>query len=437
MKAAVKTREFKRDLDYDWEDYFPSDKTLVSEARMLHRALEGADDSSRFAALLRPATDVGVTLVVSVSTARKDAVGRPIRTMSFLRAENSDEERLLASFFAEILRKKDAETLDNLASGVAKAVESLYQTKKTDEFLAFCKSLKPDDGKGVAPENRCAFSRDNATERNLLADALPAAITGNSSFLFAITDRRWTDIRASLGSMFDRKTIRIFSKATAGKEPIPGGPPNTRAVAAAIGGIALLALLVAVRGCSNDGGPSRGETVREKSTIDNSVDGGGNAPSSIEPERSPVCRPEPENDAPQVEPSPSPLTITVDSADEAAETADEADKAANEVAEATDKADEASDKADEAADEAAETAEDAAENADEAAETKGEAAAKASEEAAEAADEAAETADEAAETTDEVAETTDEVAGTADEATQAEREDNEPESLSPIPQQAP
>lgn len=242
MKAAVKTREFKRDLDYDWEDYFPSDKTLVSEAGMLHRALEGADDSSRFAALLRPATDVGVTLVVSVCTVRKDAVGRPIRTMSFLRAENSDEERLLASFFAEILRKKDAETLYDPKSGVAKAVESLYQTKKPDEFLAFCKSLKPDDGKGVAPENRCAFSRDNATERNSLADALPAAITGNSSFLFAITDRRWTDIRASLGSMFDRKTIRIFSKATTGKEPIPE-PPQKYGRAATIGGVVVLSIL--------------------------------------------------------------------------------------------------------------------------------------------------------------------------------------------------
>ncbi len=457
MDWTVCSRETER--DYTWDNTQASHPVAQYAQGRFAPGFEGSLTTSRFAALLRcPGSPRGVMLSASVSTERNDFRYRPIRTMVVLRAENPDEEKLLASFFAEILRKKDEETLRAPESGIAKAVESLYQTKKTDEFLAFCKSVKPVDGKGDAPKNRWAIPRNDEGERKSLADALPAAITGDSPFLFALTDRLPTDVLASLGSMFDRGTVWIFSEATTSKEPIPGGSPNTRAVAAAIGGIILLALLVAVRGCSNDGGPSRGETVREKSTIDNSVDGGGNAPSSIEPERSPVCRPDPENDAPQVEPSPSPLTITVDSADEAAETADEAAKAADEVAEATDKADEATDKADEATDKADEAtdkadeaADDAAENADEVAETKGEATAKASEEAAEAADEAAEAADEAAETADEVAETKDEVAKTADEAaeaadeaaetteeaTQAERKDNEPESLSQIPQQAP
>ena len=258
MIVAVKTREFKRDLDYDWEDFFPSDKALVFEAGTFHRALEGADDDSRFAALFRPAAGVGVTLGVSVSTTREDAVGRPLRTIAFLRATDAKETALLASFFAECLLKKDEETLYDPESSVAKAVESLYQTKKKDEFLAFCKSLKPVDGKGSAPENRWAIPRNDVSERNLLADDLPAAITGNSPFLFALTDRLPTDVLASLGSMFDRGTIRIFSKATSRKERIPE-PPQKYGRAATVGGLVLLfAILGAAIGtCSQPRGPGK------------------------------------------------------------------------------------------------------------------------------------------------------------------------------------
>ena len=282
MIVAVKTREFKRDLDYDWEDYFPSDKALVSEAGTFHRALEGADDNSRFVALFRPEAGVGVTLGVSVSTTREDAVGRPLRTIAFLRATDAKETALLTSLFAECLLKKDEETLYDPESSVAKAVESLYQTKKTDEFLAFCKSLKPVDGKGGAPENRWAIPRNDVTERNLLADALSAAITGDSPFLFALTDRLPTDVLASLGSMFDRGTVWIFSEATTSKEPIPGGPPNTRAVAAAIGGTVLFAVLFAAaiggpcsrRGGGGEAGRGGGEAVRETNVVVGPIDGG-------------------------------------------------------------------------------------------------------------------------------------------------------------------
>lgn len=272
MIVAVKTREFKRDLDYDWEDFFPSDKALVFEAGTFHRALEGADDDSRFAALFRPAAGVGVTLGVSVSTTREDAVGRPLRTIAFLRATDAKETALLASFFAECLLKKDEETLYDPESSVAKAVESLYQTKMPDEFLAFCKSLKPVASKEGAPENRWAIPRNDEGERKSLADALSAAITGDSSFFFALTDRRWTDVLASLGSMFDRGTVWIFSKATTAKEPIPGGPPNTRAVAAAIGGTVLLALLVAAIGGPCSRRSEDGEAVASTNSLDRAVE---------------------------------------------------------------------------------------------------------------------------------------------------------------------
>ena len=357
MDYTVCSRETER--DYTWDNAHAS-SSLASFARdALAPAFEGSLTTSRFVALLRcPGSPNGVILGVSVSTKRVDFRHRPIRTMVFLRAENPDEEKLLASVFAECLRKKDEETLYDPESGVAKAVESLYQTKKTDEFLAFCKSLKPVDGKGGAPENRLAILRNDEGERKSLADALPAAITGNSPFLFALTDRLPTDVLASLGSMFDRGTIRIFSKATTAKEPIPGGPPNTRAVAAAIGGTILLALLVAVRGCSNAGETIDAKggavckasgAVRQASGVESQVDGGGNAQGANAPDRSPDRRPEPENDAPQVEPSPSPLTTTADAAGNAAEGAADDAKGATDDDEAGGKAADGAVKADEPA----------------------------------------------------------------------------------------
>lgn len=248
MVIAVKTRELKRDLDYDWEDYFPSDKSLSVEAGKLHRALEGADVDSRFAVLLRSSNSVGVTLGVSVSTNRNDAVGRPIRTMAFLRAEKPEEADLLARFFVECLRKSDTETLYDAASGVAKAVESLYQTKKLDDFMQFCRSLPTVNGGGVKLADRCSIPRDDTTARSVLAESIPELIGDNKPFLLALTDRLPTDVLDSLGSMFDHAIVRIFSKATEKPEKLPEPASQKYRRAAAIGGAALLVLLVAAIG---------------------------------------------------------------------------------------------------------------------------------------------------------------------------------------------
>jgi len=256
MEGSICSREFRR-------DYYWSACNVVSEfpekARsLLAPAFEGALSAGRFVVLFRGGRlDRSIVLCVSVSTKRKDFIDAPIRTMAFLRAENPDEEQLLASFFAECLRKKDEETLYDPKGGVAKAVESLYQTKEPDEFLAFCKSLKLVAGKGGAPENRWAIPRDDEGERKSLADALPEAIAGDSPFLFALTDRLPTDVLASLGSMFDHAVVRIFSKAITAPEKLPEPASQNHRRAAAIGGVVLLvflALLVAaVRSCSREG----------------------------------------------------------------------------------------------------------------------------------------------------------------------------------------
>ena len=242
MDWAVCSRETER--DYTWDMTHAGPVSAECAQRLFAPAFEGSITRSRFSALLRcPGTIQDVILCISVSTNRRDFSHTPIRTLAFLRAENPDEEILLASFFAEILRKKDEETLYDPESGVAKAVESLYQTKKPDEFLAFCKSLKPVDGPGGAPENRCAIPRNDEGERKSLADALPAAIAGDSPFLFALTDRLPSDVLASLGSMFDRGTVRIFSKAAGHAEQLPEPVSQKYGRAATIAGIVLLSIL--------------------------------------------------------------------------------------------------------------------------------------------------------------------------------------------------
>ena len=146
MDWTVCSRETER--DYTWDTTHAGPVSAKNAQRFFAPAFEGSITRSRFAALLRsPNSPPGVILCVSVSTNRRDFSRTPIRTLTVLRAETPEETGLLATFFAECLRKPDKETLYNPESKITQAVESLYQTKKPDEFLTFCKSLKPADGK--------------------------------------------------------------------------------------------------------------------------------------------------------------------------------------------------------------------------------------------------------------------------------------------------
>ena len=140
MDWTVCSRETER--DYTWDDTHASH--LVSEyvQQFFAPAFEGSVTNSRFVTLLRcPNPLKGIILSVSASTDRRDLRHTSIRTIAVLRAETPEETDLLVRFFAECLRKEDKETLYNAESGVAKAVESLYKTKKLDDFMQFCRIL--------------------------------------------------------------------------------------------------------------------------------------------------------------------------------------------------------------------------------------------------------------------------------------------------------
>lgn len=278
---TVCTREIER--DYTWDNTHASHPVSEYAQGFFAPAFEGSLTTSRFVVLLRsPGSPHGVMLCISASTVRKDFRGRPIRTMVFLRAETPTETGLLAAFFAECLRKPDAETLYNAESDIAQAVESLYQTKKPDDFLRFCRSLPAANGSGEKPTRRWEIPRDDVGSRQAMAESLPALIRGGEPFLIALTDRLPADVLSSLGSMFDHATVHIFSKAVTAKAPLPGGGPNTRVIAATIGGVILLSALIvaAGRSCRNTGedGKADGET-----NIVNCADGGGGATTKAVP----------------------------------------------------------------------------------------------------------------------------------------------------------
>ena len=252
MDYTVCFREFER--DYTW-DISHASQSFAEFARVsLAPALEGALTTGRFAAFLRcPDSPQGVTLCVSVSTARRDFVGRPIRTMAFFRAETPEETHLLAAFFAECLRKPDEETLYDADSPLAKAVESLYQTKKLDDFIRFCRSLPAANGSGLKPTVSCAFPRDFVNARLATVDALPALINGGAPFLIVLTDRTSADVLASLGSMFYRRLVYIFSKPTTAVEELAEPASQKYVRAAAIGVAVILAVLAAAIGSCSRG----------------------------------------------------------------------------------------------------------------------------------------------------------------------------------------
>lgn len=265
MKIAVKTRESKRENDYDWNDYFPSNSDVITEATQFVRALEGSDVDRRFAAFVRSRTDAAPAVVVSVSTKRRDDVGgvdlgRPIRTMAFLRAGTTEESHLLAAFFAACLCESDANTLCNADSPLAKAVESLYKKKEPEEFIKFCQRLPELEKKGVALAQRWEIPRGNIDDRKKVTDALPSLIEGGTPFLLALTDRLPSDVLASLGSTFDDATVRIFSGAVKSSKRLPEPASQKHFRAAAFGGFVFLAILAAAIGsCSRGCGKGEGD----------------------------------------------------------------------------------------------------------------------------------------------------------------------------------
>lgn len=276
MDWTVCSRETER--DYTWNDIHASHPVAEYSRNIFAPAFEGSLTTSRFAALLRyPGSPQGVVLGVSVSTTRKDLSHCPIRTLAFLRGETPEETDLLAAFFAECLRKPDSETLYNAESGIAKAVESLYQTKKPDDFLRFCHSLPTANGSGLKPTVSCVLPRDFVNARLATSDSLPALIKGGEPFLIALTDRASADVLASLGSMFYRRLVYIFSKPTTAVEELPQPASKKNVLAAAIGGVALLAALLVAAGRSCRNGSISSDTPRGTNVVERTDSGGINA----------------------------------------------------------------------------------------------------------------------------------------------------------------
>lgn len=244
MDYTICSRETER--DYTWDNTHSSHPVEEYARGFFAPAFEGSLTTSRFAALLRcPGSPRGVMLCVSVSTSRRDFRHRPIRTMAFLRAETEQETGLLSAFFAECLR---TETLDDEESPLARAVESIYQTKGLEEFTRFCQSLpQVECHKGVPPTGWYELPRNGTAERQALSESLSPLVEGDKPFLAVLTDREPSAVLESLGSLFDHGTVRIFSKEVSEKKKLPEkGGPKKNFFDGRIGGVLLAAVMAVV-----------------------------------------------------------------------------------------------------------------------------------------------------------------------------------------------
>lgn len=227
MDYSVCSREFER--DYTWDNSHASQLVAKYAQDLLAPAFEGSLTKSRFAALLRcPNSPSGVLLGVSVSTSRQDFRHRPIRTMAFLCATTNEETELLLAFFSECLRNGDENTIYNSESPVARAVESLYQNKNPNEFVKYCRSLHTVTGGKANLSGQRAIPRSDANSRNGVAESLSTLVDDGSPFLVVLTDRMPDDVLASLGTMFDRRVVRIFSNEVIHEDAIMMSAPRAK-----------------------------------------------------------------------------------------------------------------------------------------------------------------------------------------------------------------
>lgn len=227
MDYSVCSREFER--DYTWDNSHASRSVAKYAQDILAPAFEGSLTTSRFVALLRsPVTPSGTLLGVSVSTSRQDFRHRPIRTMAFLCAATKEETELLAAFFSECLRNKDEDTIYNADSPAARAVESLYQNKNPDEFAKYCRSLHSVKGGKANLSGQRVIPRNDANSRNGVAESLSTLVDDGSPFLVVLTDRMPDDVLASLGTMFDRRVVRIFSNEVIHEDAIMMSAPRAK-----------------------------------------------------------------------------------------------------------------------------------------------------------------------------------------------------------------
>jgi hypothetical protein len=271
MDYSICSRETER--DYTWDNTHASHPVEEYARGFFAPAFEGSMTTSRFAALLRcPGSPDGVMLCISVSTPRRDFRHRPIRTMAFLRAETEQETDLLSAFFAECLR---TETLDDEESPLARAVESIYQTKGLEEFTRFCQSLpQMERHKGVPPTGRYELPRNGTADRQALSESLSAFVEGDKPFLAVLTDREPSAVLESLGSLFDHGTVRIFSKEVSEKKKLPekGGPKKYwigggLGITAALCGILLAVHTYSGHVATSGGGSGDGERGPAKDSV--------------------------------------------------------------------------------------------------------------------------------------------------------------------------
>ncbi len=228
--------------------------------------------------------DSAVLFFGNLMANKEDSRGRPIFVHAALQASSSQELRELYGITAsllvnekELLPKWTAYFLKVFSEGIAEVFPSAsqsFQISTTQESLG-----------------HFVYPREDLVSRERIARILVSSVDVKTPLAVGTTGRSGKGIFERVCNSQAKWQVAIFSSTcakqtelTVVEAPLPGGAPNTRVIAAAIGGVILLsALLVAAgRSCRNTGedGKADGGTNIVSSAI-----GGGESSTSPMPDR--------------------------------------------------------------------------------------------------------------------------------------------------------
>lgn len=244
----------------------------LPDTEVVSRAFSTIRIGSSFLVLLR--VKGLLSLCVDAPTLREE-VGqhrRPIKDTLYLQAENPADEAVLCGFTERCLSVDDAEGLGNPRSEVGAAVDEIWTTTSTSNFMMKFGGVQSESvGESVGGES-WVYPRQDIAARRLFARKVRPAVAGPKPFLVALTDRTPSEALSELhifSGPFVAFSARITSAQRVGHSDFPIALPKRNRAGLLIAG-GLLALLASLATCRKGTSPSsEREPMNSSSNVEN------------------------------------------------------------------------------------------------------------------------------------------------------------------------
>lgn len=215
-------------------------------------------------------------------TNREDSRGRPIFIHAALQAENSKDVLDLVGFVASLL-VREKELLPKWTAFFSEVFEKGIVGAFPESSHSIHTASSQD------PIGRFVYPREDVLSRDSIARRLESGVNLATPLAVGTTGRGGKGIFERVCRSEKTWQTAFFSSTCSAKaelqvavEPPSETGPNTRAVAAAIGGAVLFAILVAaIRSCSNPGRES--SAPRGTNIVSRAFDGGEASTNSVPP----------------------------------------------------------------------------------------------------------------------------------------------------------